>query len=79
VLDFLGWLCVRYGRRLRERYPVGSADKADWVAAVRSPDERWAGPLRVDLAEFMRDRFAAYVATLASCAGALGVAGCRCW
>jgi beta-galactosidase len=75
VLDLLGWLCVRYGDGLRERYPVGSAEKAVWVRAIRSPDERWAGPLRVDLAEFMRDRFAGYVGTLKAYAEQLGVTG----
>ena len=46
-----------------DRYPV-RPDDAGWADLVRSPDESVAGRLRVDLGLFMRERFAAYVASL---------------
>ena len=46
-----------------------------WATAVRSPNEAWAGALRVDLGWFMRDRFARYVAALAESARRHGVTG----
>lgn len=45
------------------RYPGALAGRA-WADTVRSPDESVAGRLRVDLALYMRERFAAYVTTL---------------
>ena len=45
------------------RYPGALAGRA-WTETVRSPDESVAGRLRVDLGHYMRERFAAYVASL---------------
>ncbi|RYC14760.1 beta-galactosidase [Nocardioides zhouii] len=47
----------------RDRYPEAPGSPG-WADQVRSPSEEVAGRLRVDLAEYMRDRFAAYVTTL---------------
>ncbi len=46
-----------------DRYPV-LPGQPGWADQVRSPSEAVAGLLRVDLAEYMRERFAAYVTTL---------------
>ena len=56
-------LVRRAARRRRQPYPVDPTTLAG-PRPSRSPDEAWAGPLRVDLGRFMRDRFAAYVAAL---------------
>lgn len=52
----------------RDRYP-----RQDWGRVVRSPDEEWAGPLRVDLADFARHRHAAYLEWLAARVRAAGL------
>lgn len=71
LLDALGtWVRARYGGR--GLYPVEPGGDG-WATAVRSPEEAWAGPLRRDLGEFMRDRFAAYVAELRRMCEELGV------
>ena len=54
-------------------YPV--TEGPDWAALVRSPDGSVAGPLRVDLGLFMRERFAAYVAALRTIAEERDVTG----
>ena len=56
-------------------YPVEIDDEVAWARAVRSPDEAWAGSLRVDLARFMRGRFARYVAALRAMAEQRGITG----
>ncbi len=63
--DLLDWCRNRYGDGLSRPLPP----RLDRLArAVRTPDESWAAPLRVDLGWFMRDRFARYVSTLADSA-----------
>ena len=74
LADLLRWCTARYGDGLAARYPT-SLDPTGWAAAVRSPDERWAAALRVDLGWFMRDRFARYVAALADSARRHGITG----
>ncbi len=74
LADFRRWVLFRYAEP-SVRYPVALADDAAWAAAVRSPQEAWAGALRVDLALFMRHRFARYVAELRSMAEVFGVRG----
>ncbi|CAI9403802.1 beta-galactosidase [Aestuariimicrobium sp. T2.26MG-19.2B] len=77
--DFRGWVRHRHGEQASERYPGllddDPDDHAAWNEAVRSPDERWAGDLRVDLAAFMRGRFARYVDALRAMAEESGVVG----
>lgn len=71
IEDFWGWLgrAVWPDERAR-RYPFPEERKAE---AIRSPDEAWAGQLMHDLGDYMRDRFARYVATLRDYAEANGV------
>jgi beta-galactosidase len=66
------WVATRYDGA--GPYPVEPGG-AGWAAAVRSPAEEWAGPLRRDLGEFMRDRFADYVVALREMAEDLGIRG----
>jgi beta-galactosidase len=66
VEDFARWLAGRHGGETP--YPVAAQD-------IRSPQEEWAGPLRQDLAEFMRDRFRRYVEALREMAERQGVGG----
>jgi beta-galactosidase len=76
--DLTDHLLEHLGRWVRERYagagpyPVEPGSDG-WAAAVRSPEESWAGPLRRDLGEFMRVRFADYVAALRTVSEELGV------
>ncbi|MGJ6981610.1 beta-galactosidase [Aestuariimicrobium soli] len=72
--DLRSWVKAKHGDRVGELYPATS-DADAWARAVRSPDEAWAGQLRVDLTEFMRGRFARYVDALRSMAEQLGVRG----
>ena len=74
LVDLLRRCTERYGNGLADRYPT-ALDPPGWAAAVRSPDERWAAALRVDLGWFMRDRFARYVAALAESARRHGITG----
>jgi beta-galactosidase len=67
--DLTDDLVADLGRWVREQDPTGSRypdahDEAGWARTVRSPDEELAGRLRVDLGDYMRERFAAYVMTL---------------
>lgn len=55
-----------------EPYPI-EVGGPDWVAAVRSPDEAWAGRLRVDLEEYARDNLADYCHRLEVMAARWGV------
>jgi beta-galactosidase len=64
VDDFCTW--VQGARAGQVPYPLTAA-------AVRSPQEEWAGALRQDLAVFMRDRFRRYVEALRAMAEAQGV------
>lgn len=64
VADFCRW--VEESRAGDVPYPLTAE-------AVRSPQEAWAGPLRQDLAIFMRDRFRRYVEALRGMAEAQGV------
>ena len=48
LADLRRWCAERYGDGLAARYPV-PLDPPGWAAAVRSPEERWAAALRVDL------------------------------
>ncbi len=77
LADLLGWCRRRYGDRFADRYPeVGNLPGAEaWRRTVRSPQETWAGALRVDLHLFMRDRFAEYTARLAEIAASQGISG----
>lgn len=73
LLDHLGsWVDAKYGEA--HPYPVTPGGEG-WAEAVRSPAESFAGPLRRDLGEFMRDRFGAYVGALRSMAEDLGIRG----
>ena len=72
VADLRDWLATRYGAALDDRYPV-AGDPQAWIEAVRSPKETWAAALRVDLGEFMRERFARYLGVLRDYATAAGV------
>lgn len=73
LLEHLGrWVTAKYDGA--GPYPVTPGGEG-WAEAVRSPSEEWAGPLRRDLGEFMRDRFAAYVLALREMAEDLGVRG----
>lgn len=56
-------------------YPAITEGADAWARAVRSPEEAWAGPLRVDLTRFMRGRFARYVGRLRAAAEARGITG----
>ncbi|MBN9106758.1 MAG: beta-galactosidase [Propionibacteriaceae bacterium] len=70
LADFRSW--VRLNRDdAASRYP----DDVDWAQVVRSPQERWAAALRVDLAEFMRDRFARYTSELRALCEEFGITG----
>ena len=62
VADFGRWLGEQ-GRSTPTPRRPGTRASA-WPAAVRSPRAAWSGPLRRDLAEFMRDRFRRYVEAL---------------
>ncbi|SDP41926.1 beta-galactosidase [Pedococcus dokdonensis] len=64
VDDFLGW--AQASRAGTVPYPLTPE-------AIRSPKEEWAGPIRQDLAVFMRDRFRRYVEALRAMAEAQGV------
>jgi beta-galactosidase len=64
VDDFCTW--VQGARAGQVPYPLTAA-------AVRTPQEEWAGALRQDLAVFMRDRFRRYVEALRAMAEAQGV------
>lgn len=64
VEDFCRW--VEESRAGEVPYPLTAE-------AIRSPQEAWAGPLRQDLAIFMRDRFRRYVEALRGMAEAQGV------
>ncbi|MDF2145585.1 beta-galactosidase [Knoellia sp. p5-6-4] len=77
VADFGQWVRARGEAEAdsgRTAYPVEPGSPA-WAEAVRSPQEAWAGALRVDLARFMRDRFRRYVETLRAMAERGGVEG----
>ncbi|MFQ6170889.1 beta-galactosidase [Oryzobacter sp. R7] len=69
---FARWVDVKYGAA--RPYPAAPGGDG-WAEVVRSPSEEWAGPLRVDLGEFMRERFADYVVALRTMAEDLGVRG----
>jgi beta-galactosidase len=71
--DFLLWCQERYGERVDDRYPPVTGGAPAWADAVRSPTERWAAALRVDLGLFMRRRFARYVEWLADSARRYGI------
>ena len=71
LLDhFAGWVRDRYDGA--GPYPLEPGTDG-WAEAVRSPGEGWAGPLRRDLGEFMRVRFADYMAALVAMARERGV------
>lgn len=75
IADFVSWLKRHYeAGTLAERYPFeldGSSSKTR--AAIRSPQDAYAGQLLHDLGVYMRSRFARYVAELRSYAEAYGV------
>jgi len=71
--DFRGW--IRADAERAAAYGAVLNDELGWAGAVRSPQEEIAGPLRVDLALFMRHRFARYVAELRTMAEEYGVGG----
>ena len=59
VANFAEYVKARFAQP-DQRYP----GVTDWTTAVRSPTVEFAAALRVDLAWFMRHRFARYVAAL---------------
>lgn len=74
LADLRGWLREhRVGAAAT--YPALEGDDESWARAVRSPEEAWAGALRHDLTQFMRDRFARYVDVLAASAARHGIEG----
>lgn len=77
LADLLGWCRHKYPDCFADRYPgVGNTpDAAVWRRTVQSPDEAWAGALRVDLHLFMRDRFAEYTGRLTDMAAGQGISG----
>lgn len=74
LADLRGWI-REHREDATSTYPALDADEETWARAVRSPEEDWAGPLRVDLTRFSRDRFARYVTHLREAAEAGGVVG----
>lgn len=68
--DLTDGVVASFGEFVRARhgdnwpYAVPSTEGPAWAASVRSPEESYAGRLRVDLGHFMRRRFAEYIATL---------------
>lgn len=74
LADFRRWCADRYPA-VRDRYPVAVDDDKAWRRAVESPTESWAGALRVDLARFMRGRFAHYAQALARMATEEDISG----
>lgn len=74
LADFRRW-CAERHPDLRARYPIEIDDDRAWRRAIESPDEAWAGAVRVDLAAFMRDRFGRYARSLAEMAAEEGVSG----
>lgn len=72
--DLRRWCATRHPD-LSSRYPIDLDDPQAWRRAVEAPDEAWAAALRVDLALFMRERFARYVAALAAMAAEFGISG----
>ncbi|MDQ6883342.1 MAG: beta-galactosidase [Candidatus Dormibacteraeota bacterium] len=73
IADLLHWVRTRHGEAAARRYPFDLGDPDAWAHAVRSPDERWAAALRVDLGSFMRNRFARYIAALRDFAKTAGI------
>ena len=73
VADFGRWLGEQGRSHAYAQAAADPGDAAAWPAAVRSPRAEWAGPLRRDLAEFMRDRFRRYVEALRGMAERRGV------
>ena len=74
LTDLLRWCRDRHGDAFDAIYPEPT-DPAAWRAAVASPQEQWAGELRLDLALFMRGRFARYTRALQGMAAEHGVCG----
>ena len=56
-------------------YPMIDAADGMWAHAVHTPEDQWAGALRIDLPRFMRGRFARYIEHLRARAETLGVTG----
>ncbi|MGP9537139.1 beta-galactosidase [Brachybacterium sp. AOP43-C2-M15] len=74
LTDLRGWIRAHREDAART-YPALEEDEHAWALSVRSPEEAWAGALRHDLTQFMRDRFARYVDELAASAARHGVEG----
>lgn len=72
LADLAAFVSARHGGP--GPYPVAPGAEG-WAAAVRSPGDAWAGPLRVDLEDFMRERFAEYIAALRGMAADRGIDG----
>ncbi|MEE1650333.1 beta-galactosidase [Brachybacterium sp. J144] len=70
--DLRGWI-REHRADAAGTYPALEEDDAAWARAVRSPEEAWAGALRVDLTRFLRGRFARYVDHLRAAAESHGV------
>ena len=75
LTELRNWLRSTSSDDLLRRYPIDASEPADWRRAVESPSEAWAADLRVDLALFMRHRFARYTAALTDMAEANGITG----
>ena len=73
LADLLAWVRDQHGDRFAARYPIDLSDPGAWARAVRTPDEAWAGALRLDLGRFMRSRFARYVQALRGFAEGAGI------
>ncbi|XID92572.1 beta-galactosidase [Paenibacillaceae bacterium WGS1546] len=72
--DFAAWLKERYSEeRLSARYPFSPDDAEARKIGIRSPQEAYAPELANDLGDYMRNRFARYVAILRSYAEEFGV------
>lgn len=71
LADFARWVETS-GRE--SAYPL-TPGGPHWASAVRSPHPDYAGALRLDLAYFMRDRFARYIRALRAMAVERGITG----
>nr|MBA3274296.1 beta-galactosidase [Chloroflexia bacterium] len=75
IADFRDWLVARDGHDTAETYGGTIADGSAFAQLVRSPDEKIAGHLMRDLGQYMRNRFARYVAELRRYAEEFGIFG----
>lgn len=74
LADLRGWI-REHRSDAATSYPALERDDESWARTIRTPEEAWAGALRHDLTQFMRDRFARYVDVLAASATRHGIEG----